>query len=484
MEPETVSTPEEIESRQSIDQDTSDVSKEQPVQNPCIKPTAFTLFQSFCEMNMCVNINGKPHLFDSEIGCYRPFDKNRLINFLFKTFYNVAAQSGSLRIIKGCAELIMLNNFPEVYSAESQMILCFQNGFLPLSNIDQTQFATYQYNPYPTYKITAQGFFNMSNWGAAKGIATPYMDSFLAASANGLPKFQERVWEMIGYLVSPDRYGKCFFILQGVPNSGKSVLGSFIQALFPQYRVSNLNIDQLNKKTASSQLMDKSINISMDLPNKALAPIAIRNIKQITGNDQITVEHSNGAFENYSGHCKFLFATNHALTLRGADSGLEERIVCIPFTYSIPATQRNPSLLYCLLNEKDSIVAKALAYYRDLRYKGYIFSGSEYELFKPRIRYIPTEAEDSDSSLCEFVETRCEFVSDDKGIHTADLYKNYIQFCKELNITPIDNERSFSRRLVRCYGEQLVKKKWRKNGESTPQWGFTGIAIQPVITVN
>lgn len=75
--------------------------------------------------------------------------------------------------------------------------------------------------------------------------------------------------------------------------------------------------------------------------------------------------------------------------------------------------------------------------------------------------------------------TKCVFVAQDKGIHTADLYKAYRQFCKDCNETPIDNENSFSRRLLRCYSDRLTKDKWRKPGQS-PQWGFKGILLQPI----
>ena len=76
-----------------------------------------------------------------------------------------------------------------------------------------------------------------------------------------------------------------------------------------------------------------------------------------------------------------------------------------------------------LLREKDNIVTKALAYYRDLRSYNYGFSGYELEICKPEIRYLPTAAEDQDASLCWFVETRCELVGPKYGgVYTEVLY--------------------------------------------------------------
>lgn len=449
------------------------------------KITAFTLFEqfNFNYANSCVRIGGVLHIWDMQKQCYCKADKDEIVSFLMRNYYNIISQTGTLRIAKACAEIIMQCPYTECYSAEQKMILCLANGYLDFSAIEKTFFYDYNYNkfnPVPTFLLNCNGFPTMTNWSAAKELPTPWMDSYLRSAAYGIPQFQKRFWEMLGYLIAPDRNGKCFFVLQGVPNSGKSLIGRFLQVLFPQNRIANLDIDQLNKQKSTENLINKSINISMDLPNKALAPSAIRNIKLITGNDTITVEHKNGEYKTYDISCKFLFATNHALTLRGADSGLEERMVCIPFTCSIPEANRMPNLLDKLLEEGGFIVAKALAYYIDLRKRNYIFSGSESSIFKPRIRYLPIEAEDIDANLCEFIENNCAFVSQEKGMHTEDLYRAYCQFCKENNETPINNVNSFSRRLLTCYGDRLSKDKWRKKGEEIPKWGFLGILIQPM----
>jgi len=462
-----------------------DATKENKEKLPTIKPTAFTLFEHFINTHSCIKVDGVLHIFDSQMLCYRPFDKEKIESYLFGIYRNAVSQTGSLRIIKGCAEMILRHTFWEVCPAEKQMILCFQNGYLTLSDLNRATFCNYDfshYNPYPTFHLNCDGFTTMTDWGAAKSLPTPWMDYFLRTSAFGIPKFEDRIWEMLGYLLSPDQNGKCFFVLQGFPNSGKSILGRFIQSLYPSYRVANLDIDQLNKQKSTKKLVNKSINISMDLPNKALSPLATRSIKLITGNDTITVELKNGEYEAYDIDCKFLFATNHTLTLRGADSGLEERIVCVPFTYTIPSEKRNHNLLNCLLSEKQYIVAKALAYYRDLKNRGYIFSGSEYTLFKPRIRYLPTEAEDTDASLCDFIENHCAFVpiEDAKGIHTDNLYKAYRKYCADCNETPINNEKAFSRKLSDLYGAHLKKGKWRKPGATNPTAGFYGILLQPM----
>ena len=445
---------------------------------PFTKPTPFDMLNAFLNTVAYANIDGVLHVFAPEVGYYKPVDQRELEDFLLNYFYGMVEQSGSMRIVKACAELILRRKSTPVMSAEKQWILCFTNGFLPIANTEQTTFMQYtpKYNVFPTYLINAAGNIYMTNWGTTKACSTPWMDWFVNSISAGNQEIAVRIWQMIGYLLTPDANGKCFFILQGVPNSGKSVLSNFIAALLPDHRVASLNIDQLGKKNATSQLVNKSINISNDLPNKTLSSLAIRNIKLMTGNDDITVEYPNGHLVKYHGNCKFLFSTNHALTLKGTDEGFTERIVCIPFTSSVPAPQRNRMLMQHLLNEKDLIVAKAIAYYRDLRLNNYVFAGTGTDVCDAKIRYLPTEADDTDANLCQFVDEKCQF-TENARTYTSELYDAYTSFCRLYGYTPIDNIASFSRRLNRCYADNVKKSRWRDD-YGINQNGFCGITIK------
>ncbi len=443
-----------------------------------VKPTQFDMLNAFFCNVQHANIDGILHIFSPEDGYYKPVDQRELEDYLLNHFYDMVVQSGSMRIVKACAELILRRKSVPAISAEKQSILCFSDGYLPIGNTEETGFMPYEpySNVYPTYCIKADGSPNMSNLDIAKGLYTPWMNWFINCISAGNNEIAARIWQMIGYFLTPDMNGKCFFILQGVPNSGKSILSNFIAALLPDHRVASLDIDQLGRKYATSQLINKSVNISNDLPNKPLSSLAIRTIKLMTGNDDITVEYPNGKLMKYHSNCKFLFSTNHALTLKGTDDGFLERLVCIPFTYSVSADQRNRMLMQYLLNEKDYIVAKAIAYYRDLRLNNYIFAGTGTDACKPKIRYLPTEADDTDANLCHFVEEKCQF-SENARTYTSELYDAYIAFCRLCGYTPIDNSASFSRRLHKCYADKVKKGRWR-DADGGNQNGFCGITFK------
>lgn len=132
--------------------------------------------------------------------------------------------------------------------------------------------------------------------------------------------------------------------------------------------------------------------------------------------------------------------------------------------------------------EEQYIVAKAIAYYRSLRNRNYVFSGSGNALFNPRVRYLPTAADDLNANLCDFIEDRCIFIpiEEKRGIHTDDLYQAYRQYCADYNETPISNEKAFSRKVLEIYSPHVKKEKWRKPGAANPTAGFYGIALTPM----
>jgi len=119
------------------------------------KPTAFMMYDLFCRNVPYANIDGSIHLFIQEKGYYCPVDQHSMYQFLLNNFYYLVEQAGSLRIAKVCAELIMQRKLIEIQSAEKCMLVCFQNGYLPIGDIENTRFIQYVSggNVYPTYLI-------------------------------------------------------------------------------------------------------------------------------------------------------------------------------------------------------------------------------------------------------------------------------------------------------------------------------------------
>lgn len=77
----------------------------------------------------------------------------------------------------------------------------------------------------------------------------PYFEQYLEQVSGGDESIKRLIWEMIGYLLVPDMAAKVFFVLQGVGDSGKSLLGNLISSLFNPEAVSHM--DSTDSVTAS-----------------------------------------------------------------------------------------------------------------------------------------------------------------------------------------------------------------------------------------
>ena len=174
--------------------------------------------------------------------------------------------------------------------------------------------------------------------------------------------------------------GKSFFLLQGVGDSGKSVLGNLISNMFNREALAHLDIYRFKDKFSTSALRGKRLNICMDLPRTRISREAIGVIKMLTGDDTITIEQKFKFSESYKPTCKLLFGSNFPLMPADNDPAFRTRLVVLPFQYQIPKEQQDKHLLEKLLEERSAIAVKALDAYLRLRARNYQFIPVQGEL--------------------------------------------------------------------------------------------------------
>lgn len=80
----------------------------------------------------------------------------------------------------------------------------------------------------------------------------PYFDKFLKNVFQNDSILIERMWQILGYLFMQTNEAKSFFLMGKAPNSGKSLLGNFIQSLYPKQYVSNVPLHDFNTRLGSS----------------------------------------------------------------------------------------------------------------------------------------------------------------------------------------------------------------------------------------
>ncbi len=234
-------------------------------------------------------------------------------------------------------------------------------------------------------------------------IPCPVFEHLLNDITGGDISMMTRIWEIIGYCLTPDMLGKAMFVFQGVPNSGKSLLCDLISSFFPPNKVSALDIHALKQQFAMSELEGKALCISADLPNAPLDAASVSNIKKLTGRDVVSADKKYSARKQFKFFGKIIAATNYPLLTTRRDDAFQERVVAVPFLYSVMPEKRI-NLLPNLLSERSAIARKALAAYFELRKRHYRFTGN-YQLNQAAVLYAgPCQADNVVSQIYKFAQ--------------------------------------------------------------------------------
>lgn len=414
------------------------------------KPTHLELTELFLSRIILRRFNGDFYFFTG--GVYQYVPPAELSTLIFDVIYDALQLDGNARVISGVASL--LSAHPGIRmnaTTDSPDRLYFLNGVLEISQGvfrpigPQDFFTSYIAVTYPINEMPT----------------CPIFDSFLTFVSGGNPVIAETIWEMLGYLLVPGNEAKAFFILQGVGNSGKSVLGNLISELFNQEAVSHLDIFRLGGRFDTSALRRVRINISMDLPSGRLNRQAISSIRSITGDDGVPLEPKFKDVEFGKISCKLLFGSNHRISLAEIDEAFLNRLVVIPFQYAVPKEHQDKGLLQKLRGEKSAIVVRALGAYQELAARNFQFLLGAGEAGQDFCAY--TESEDV---IADFLAQCCIF-EQNAITPTSTLYHRFCQFCAVNHLPNFDNSNTFSRVLNKHCGGRIYRKKARVGGESS-----------------
>lgn len=335
-----------------------------------------------------------------------------------------------------------------------------KNGVLDLISMQLHQ-------PNPNMFIT---HFLDSYWYS--NASCPTFDAFLRSVTGGNPALSQRILEAFGFLLAPGNEAKRFVLLQGPPNTGKSLLGNLLQSFFLPGDIASLPLQQFGDRFGMSAIAGRRINVSMDLPSGMIEGKAAAIIKQITGGDLVFVEGKGK--EGFGQHirCKFLFGTNHPIELKVRDEAFAQRILLIPFRFPVPPNLIDVGLLNKLRQEKSGILFRALMAYREVVRHDYQFAGEDEFGFKAEAIVLPAQPSES---LRSFVEQQCE-PAPGTFTTTEALHRAFAIFCQETGLPTIMDRSAFSRALKNLLGDQIKPLKKRIGGASLN--GYCGIRLK------
>ena len=423
-------------------------------------PTPYELMNQLLKNEKIIIVNEKFFVYSGK--SYEPKKHIDIARLITKNCRK-AIYGKSRSFIDGVVNYLLIE--PNVVVQQSEIpkkYISFQNGVLDISS---QKFYQHSSDFLTLYEICAT-YYNNPN-----SIATPIFDNYIYTVTGGDAVLAERILQMLGYLLTPDKNGKCFFLLQGVSNSGKSVLVNLVQKLFSSEAVIQLEAQLFGDKFTASELIGKALCSFPDIPAAPLSDATVSRIKLYTGNDPITASVKFKANEKFICNCKFIFATNHAFLTQNEDQAFKNRIVTIPFKYSIPKEKETYELENLMFNERDGIVNKAIAAYYRLVSNKYVFAGD----FKANevISEIHSDSVDYRIHLYEYI--KIYFEKDENSIvFTDDAYRIFSE--KVQGVSMNDFSQYFQRYTCEIYDAHKGRK--RRKGAVNALSCVTGIRFK------
>jgi putative DNA primase/helicase len=297
---------------------------------------------------------------------------------------------------------------------------------------------------------------------APSGKCPLWMD-FLSRITNDDRELQGFMQRMCGYALTGVTREHALFFLFGTGANGKSVFLNTISGLMGDYaKIAPIEtfIDSKNERHPTDLAGLQGARLITAVETEDGRRWAESKLKALTGGDRIAARFMRQDFFEFTPQFKLLIAGNHKPGLRSVDEAMKRRLNLLPFTVTVPPTERDPKLTEKLQAEWSGILQWMIEGCLAWQATG---------LLTPKAVSEATEdylaAEDV---LARWVEDRCEV---EKANWTAAtmLFADWRNWC-ERNQEPAGSQKRFSQRLQ---DRGFV----RDRAQGTR--GFKGIALLP-----
>lgn len=240
---------------------------------------------------------------------------------------------------------------------------------------------------------------------------------------------------LCGYSLLQDNPEQIMAILYGTGKNGKSVTIGALARVWGDYAV-NIAAESLMVKRSEGPRSDLARLCGARLvtasEGEAGAYLAESVVKQLTGDDAITVRRLyENEFEFRPG-AKIFLATNHEPRIRGTDEGIWRRLWLLPFTVTIPEDRRDPGILDKLEAEGSGILNWCIEGLRR-----YLENGRR--LAPPDKVVAATARFRSESDVIGRFLAQEMKVEPTGTIERTALYKIYLKWCEEEGEKPVSN---------------------------------------------
>jgi len=283
--------------------------------------------------------------------------------------------------------------------------------------------------------------------------------SRITSDDSELIAFMQRI---CGYALTGETREDAIFFFYGTGGNGKSVFLNTIAGVMGDYARSapiETFIDSKGEQHPTELAWLQGARLVTAVETEDGRRWSESKLKQVTGGDLIAARYMRQDYFQYKPQFKPFFAGNHKPGLRTVDEAIRRRINLVPFTVTIPESERDRDLREKLREEWPGILRWAiegcLAWQRDGLHAPEAVKGATAD-------YLATE-----DAMARWMEDRCE-VNANAWDPVAALYDDWRRWA-DANGEFIGSDKRFSQNL-----ESRGFKRGRTNAART----FHGIALR------
>ncbi len=190
----------------------------------------------------------------------------------------------------------------------------------------------------------------------------PQWKRFLSRITNQNPELESYLQRVFGYCATGSTRAQALFFCHGTGANGKTVLvNTMAGVLGPYCTVAPIETFMASRNSSDRHPTDlaglRGARMVFTAEVEKGGRWAESKIKQLTGGDPITARFMRGNFFTFIPQFKLVIAGNHRPALRSVDEAIRRRFHLVPFTVTIPASERDPDLCEKLKREYPGILS-------------------------------------------------------------------------------------------------------------------------------
>ena len=268
----------------------------------------------------------------------------------------------------------------------------------------------------------------------------PLWESFLWRVMGGNHELIDYLRRTVGYALTGDVSEQVLLFLHGAGSNGKSTfLATLLAMMGKEYGTQaapELLLDGSRHPTELADLHGKRFVSAIEVEDGRR--LAEGLVKQMTGGDQLKARFMRADFFQFDPTFKLFLSANHKPVITGTDYAIWRRIRLIPFTVTIPDTEKDPRLAEKLRSELPGILAWAvrgcLAWQRE-------------GLHTPAAVTDATASYRAESDLLGAFLEACTVATEGAQVQAKELYAAYSAWCEASGEKPVNGTR-FGRDLT------------------------------------